>query len=289
MEENLKKKENLKRITLIIVLLLIASISIGFISKVASSQKFHANTIQTLDKKKTTVMELSAATVATSTAIALIPSDATTPLANQILGLSSYLLIVIGAIFLEKILLTLTGYATFTFLIPISCLLYGIYLFAQKDILKKIAIKLSIFGIIIFMVVPVSVQVSNLIENIYQDSIEQTITNAKESEVTSEENKNQESSENGMWGEISSKVKDTFSNIGDNVSNVIHKGEEALSKFIDAIAVLIITSCVIPLIVLAFFVWIVKMMFNINIPAAKIKKDKDIATDLNHVNNQIEG
>lgn len=270
----MKKKLVSKRIILVVVLLLIASISVLAISKVASSPEFHAKTIQSLDKKKITVMELTAATAATSTAIALIPSDATTPLANQIIGLSSYLLIVIGAIFLEKILLTLTGYVTFTFLIPIACLLYIIYLYAKKDILRNLAIKLAIFGIVIFMVVPVSVQVSNFIETKYQTSIDQTIEEAKDTQTTAEEATSKETEKSGGWSEFTTKAKEAISNIGSNVSNLIHKGEKALSNFIDAVAVLIITSCVIPIIVLAFFIWIVKIIFGINIPVSKMKKDK---------------
>lgn len=270
----MEKKLISKRVIVVVVLMLIALISTFAISKVASSPEFHAKTIQSLDKKKVTVMELTAATAATSTAIALIPSDATTPLANQIMGLSSYLLIVIGAIFLEKILLTLTGYVTFTFLIPIACILYVIYLYARKDILRNLAIKLGVFGIVIFMVVPVSVQVSNLIESRYQTSINQTIEEAKDAGVATEENTSQESVETGGWSGFTSKAKEVISNIGDNVSGLIHKGEKALSNFIDAVAVLIITSCVIPILVLIFFIWIVKMIFGINIPAQNIKKKK---------------
>ena len=242
----MEKKLVSKRIIFVVVLLVIALISMFVLSKVASSTAFHAKTIQSLDDKKVTVMELTAAIAGASTAIALISSDATTPLANQIIGLSSYLLIVIGAIFLEKILLTLTGYITFTFLIPIACLLYGIYLYVKKDILKRLAIKLSIFGIVIFMVVPVSVQVSNLIETTYN----QTIEDAKNTEIVSEENTREEKSEG--WGGFVSGLKESISNIGDNVSKVIQKGEKVLSNFIDAIAIFLITSCIIPIAVLIF-------------------------------------
>lgn len=269
-KEKKKKKIISQRVIWVVILLVTALISVFGISKIASSPKFHAKTIQTLDEKKITVMELTAATAGTSTALALIPSDATTPLANQILELSSYLLIVIGAIFLEKVLLTLTGYISFTFLIPIACLLYGIYLFVKKDILRNLAIKLSLFGIVIFMVVPVSVQISNLIENTYQSSIDQTIEEAKNNETAVEENK--EAEEKSGWDEFTSKVKDTISNIGENISEWVHKGEKALSNFIDAIAILLITSCVIPIAVLIFFLWIVKIIFGISIPVPNIKK-----------------
>lgn len=269
------KKIDKKRIIAVIILVVITLISIFGVSKIASSNEFHTKSIQALDEKKVVVLELTAATAATSTAIALVPGDATTPLANQILQLSSYLLIVVGAILLEKVLLTLTGYIAFTFLIPIACLLYGIYLFAKKDILRSLAIKLAVFGIVIFMVIPISIQISNLIEDTYQESINQTIEEAKNIENESEkENTNNESEEATGWNAFTSKAKEIVSDVGDNVSEWIHKGEKALSDFIDAIAILLITSCVIPILVLILFVWIVKIVFGISIPVKEIKKIK---------------
>ena len=91
----------LKKTVGAIVLLIIALTSIFAISPVASSAKFHAKTIKSLDDKKVTVMKITAGAAGTATVLAAIPSDATTPLANQILKLSSYLLIVIGTIFLD--------------------------------------------------------------------------------------------------------------------------------------------------------------------------------------------
>ncbi len=53
--------------------------------------------------KKTTALELTAAATAASAAITLIPGDAGTPIADKLADLSSYFLIVVCAIYLEKI------------------------------------------------------------------------------------------------------------------------------------------------------------------------------------------
>ena len=47
------------------------------------------------------------------------------------------------------------------------------------------------------------------------------------------------------------------------------KGEDTLSTFLDAIAVLIITSCAIPIVVILIFVWIIKILFGFNIKGIK--------------------
>ena len=54
------------------------------IARFTSSTEFNAKTIQSLDDKKTTVMELAAASTAASAAITLIPGDVGTPIANKL-------------------------------------------------------------------------------------------------------------------------------------------------------------------------------------------------------------
>lgn len=273
----MKEKLKDKRLITTIVLILVALISMFGISKITSSADFHKNTIKSLDDKKLTVIELTAATAGTATAIAALPSDSTTPIANQIMDLSSYLLIVVGVIFLEKIMLTLTGNVAFAVIIPIACVLYCIYMYLQKDVLKNLAIKLAAFGLVIFMVVPISVKVSDFIELTYKDTINETIEAAqnlyKEVEETEKDSK-QEEVEQGIWGTITSTVTDAISSISDGVSKLIEKGKNVLSKFIDAIAILLITTCVIPIAVLFFIIWIIKIIFGVNIPVKDIKKVK---------------
>ena len=247
------EKLNSKTIISVVALILVAILSIFVIEPFASSAKTHANSIKTLDEKKITVMEITAATAGSATALAAIPGDATTPVANQILKLSSYLLVVIGAIFLEKVLITLTGFVAFKFLIPIACLLYAIYLFAEKDFFKNLAIKLAVFGIVISLVVPVSISASNLIEKAYKDSINQTVEEAKNAQNEVNITESEETEEKSGWDKFTSNVKEGISNIGDTASKAIKKGEELLNKFIDAIAILLITSCVIPIVVLFAF------------------------------------
>ena len=64
------------------------------------------------------MLELTAASTAASAAITLLPGDTATPIAEKLADLSGYFLIVLCAIFLEKYLLTITSYVSFTILIP---------------------------------------------------------------------------------------------------------------------------------------------------------------------------
>lgn len=118
-----------KKIAKMVLPLVAALISVLFLAKYAASPEFHVNSIQTLDDKKTTVMELTAASTAASAAITLLPGDAATPIADKLADLSGYFLIVLCAILLEKYLLTITGFATFNLLVPAACVLISANVF----------------------------------------------------------------------------------------------------------------------------------------------------------------
>lgn len=249
-----------KRIIKIVIPLILALISVFVLARYTTSTEYHAKTIQSLDDKKTTVMELTAASTAASAVITLIPGDTGTPIAEKLADLSSYFLVVLCAIFLEKYLLTITGYAAFVILIPIACVLYSASEIFRKSIWKRFAYKLVLFGLGIYLVVPVSVKASDMIEKTYQASIEKTIDSAKQ---TSEEikNSNDEDEKSGVSGLIS-KVKD-------GVSDTTSKIENVLNDFIEALAVMIVTSCLIPILVMIFLVWIIKSVLGMDMTGWK--------------------
>ena len=162
-----------------VILLLVAILSITVIGKYASAPENHQKTITSLDEKKQTVMELTAASTVTSALITLLPGDTATPIAEKMADVSGYLLVVLCAIYLEKYLVTITGYVAFTYLIPIACGLWILNLAFENATVRKLAAKLAVFGIAIFLVVPASVKISDLIGDTYQAQIEATIEDAR--------------------------------------------------------------------------------------------------------------
>ena len=161
------------------VLLLVAILSITVVGKYVSAPENHQKTIASLDEKKQTVMELTAASTVTSALITLLPGDTATPIAEKMADVSGYLLVVLCAIYLEKYLVTITGYVAFTYLIPIACGLWILNLAFENATVRKLAAKLAVFGIAIFLVVPASVKISDLIGDTYQAQIEATIEDAR--------------------------------------------------------------------------------------------------------------
>lgn len=250
--KNMDKKIIIKAV----IPLIIALLSLFVVSRYATSADFHAKTIASLDEKKTTVMELTAASTAASAAITLLPGDAGNPIAEKLMDLSSYFLIVIAALYLEKYLLTITGYAAFVLLIPIACVIFSANVFLHQEMLHKIAKKMALFGIAIVLVIPSSIKVSDMIEDTYNVSIQNTLDAAKE--TTEELEEHTEKEDKGVLGGVISSVKE-------GVTGALNKIETVLNNFIEALAVMIVTSCVIPIVVLFFFIWLVKLILGVDI------------------------
>jgi len=258
------------RTIILITLLSIALFSIFVVSRIVTAPSFNAASIKSLDDKKVIVMKLAASAAASSTALTLIPGDVATPIANQIAKLSSYFIVILCAILLEKMLIAAVGYVSFTCIIPFACFLFALYLYIKKDILIEYAIKLIIFGIVLFVAIPVCIHVSDLIYSSYQASIEQTVETAEQNNKYIEEKKKDLSEEDKNWIEkIGDYLTNLTSKIGTGISEITKKGEDTLSAFLDAIAVLIITSCAIPIVVLLIFAGIIKILFGFNIKGIK--------------------
>ena len=234
------ENEKQKKIIFALIPIVIALLSFFVIARFTSSTEFNAKTIQSLDDKKTTVMELTAASTAASAAITLIPGDVGT---------------------------------------PIACVFFSGYLLWRKEILRVVAQKFLLFGLAVYLVIPASVKVADMIETTYASSIESTIETAKQTtdEIESE------SGESGQVDDKSSNEKSQsdsdsdskenaggffsglFNKVQEGVSTATANVENVLNNFIEALAILLVTSCLIPILVLIFFVWLVKMLLGLNI------------------------
>ena len=74
-------------------------------------------------------------------------------------------------------------------------------------------------------------------------------------------------------------IEKFLSKIKDGISGILKKGENLLNRFIEAIAVMMVTSCLIPIAVLLFTLWFIRMLFGIQINVPK-NLSKKISTKL---------
>lgn len=232
----------------------------------------YSGAMEQLTDNRDTVMELMAASTAASAAITLLPDDWCTPIAEKLTDLSTGFLIVLSAIFIEKFLLTTIIYVALKFALPIVCLLciFALWKEDKDGVNAKIigfAAKFAFFFLVLSICIPASIGISGVIQKTYQTSIDQTISDAQsiakeiEETDTSEDSNEEESFLDGLI----SKVSDVADGITSGATALVDKAQNCLNHFIEALAVMIVTSCVIPLIVLLILIALIKTFFGLDL------------------------
>lgn len=255
----------------IVALLIIAALLSEFVGRPHfENVETWSGTIEVINAKKNNVLALTTSTIALSAAISALPDDTGTPVAEQLTQLSSNLGIVLAVLYLEKYLLTIFGFLSFGVLGPAAFVLLAISLLAHGRLstghtLFILGIRLLLIGVIAIAVVPASVWVTQRIDETYQISISQ-----EESEGSAEESKptDSESQENkNFWDSIASGAAQLVSNLKDGIKSVTDGVVEQVTNLIEGAIVMIVTSCLVPLLVLAVFLWMGHSLMGIDVSA----------------------
>ncbi|HFI0448722.1 TPA: hypothetical protein ACGOY6_000930 [Streptococcus suis] len=248
---------NRKALFSVLGFLLLALISYFILSDAAFFHSMNAGTIAYLDEKREEVMTLTVLSGVISTAITAIPGDIGIPVAENFADIADYLLVVFGGIWVQKYLVSLAMALTFKFFIPISCLISAANTFLKLDHLKAIATRFTLFSLLILFLVPSSVWLSKHIEGTYQYSVQEKIVEIESTASEVEEDKN-------FFEELIDNVTDYFAAIKE-------KTETALANMLEAAVVLIITSCIIPILVFLIFFKAFHFIFGITLPTPPYK------------------
>ena len=255
------------RIATILVLALTIVLSCTVMGTRLTDPETYEHTIEVLDKNRVTVLGLSAASAAASAAISALPEDICTPLAEEISEFTTWFLMILSVIYLEKYLLTIFGAVACYLLIPAGSSALLVNCFYPKTFLKSIGTKLVVLGAALLLVIPTSVWISDQINAIYEKSIAITMESAG---AVSENLIGEIAGENDENTSVIDEAKEFLSDISGSVAVVVDQFKNVLNRFVEATAVMVVTTCLIPILVIMFFGWIVKTLFGIPvvIPAA---------------------
>ena len=248
------------KVLISVVLILVAVLSFTFGGDKFSNPETYTRTIGSLDANSDTVLELVAASTLVSAAVSAIPDDTATPIAEKIADFTEYFLLVLCVLFTEKYLLTIVGAAAFRIMIPLACALGIFSLFSQNGRLKHIASRIALISLTLFLITPISVRVSDTIYATYRSSIDDIIGSAEElaNETTDLENI---SDNDGLFDTL---VNDGFSEFFVRLRD---KASRLLNNFVEALAVIIVASCIIPLLSMIFLLWLIKTLTGIEVNA----------------------
>lgn len=228
-------------------LLLLAILSFQFLANLSLIDNINAQAVLDLDEKKETVTNLILATSGASLGLDLIPGDFGHSISENLADLAMYLSIVLGGIWLQKFLLSMTGIFAFKVLIPSSLVLLASNVFLKREEVQKLATKLLLFAALVFMIIPLSLGVSRRIEEQHLHPVTEVIEQSRADLDNLEEEKNFFEKVAGLVGDAKEKV------------------ETAMGNLMEAVVVMIVTTCLIPILVFVVFVWGINLIFGLNI------------------------
>ena len=254
----MKSNSSLKIILITVACILIAALSFFFLAGILSSPETYAGIIRSIDDKVETVLKLTASSTAASAGITAIPGDAGTPIAEKLADFSEYGILILCVLYAEKYLLSILGSGVFKYIIPIACILYPIGFFRDLEGIKPILKKIAIVSLALYFVIPLSVHISDRIYDTYQASIDNTISAA--------EDLAEDATLAGSSAEDQNAIQRIWGYLSESASSFADRGAEILNRFIESLAVMIVTSCVIPILVLLFALWIINQVFGFSIP-----------------------
>lgn len=295
------------RKALYVALLVIVALVFAFpVADVMGSKETYRGSIEKLDAKAQTVTALVGTTTAASVAISAIPGDTGIPVADKLMDVAADFAIVLGAIYLEKYMLTIFGLAACRVVVPLACALGVGYVLVREDVtwragLRTSAVKLALLALALTLVVPASVQVSNMIEDTFEYdatsvSSEMDAEGAADAGTAAAATESADAADNarsndgassassgeapdastdpigafaawvgGLGEDIGSALSGAGTALSSGVTGILDTAKDWVARLIEAFAVMIVTNCVIPVVVLLFFVWIINVLMGLNI------------------------
>ena len=276
------------RLIMMLICIGIALASFFVVSKWATSVESYRWVIKTLNGLQKKALGLSGTATALATGAAAIPGEATTPIANKLADVAGYMVIVYAVIIVEKYLLTITGYIAFKILFPIGCVLLATGNFLKngwKEFIYRIGIKSIILGVLLWGLVPTSAWVTNMVNETYAKSYEADFTLEDTEELLDEgdtsanadkkdeaqETKDKKFSFSEFLNNAKDKVDDAIDAVGEVATEKLSAFEDGLNRIIEGVAVLLVTTCAIPVLVMLSFTWILKGIMGLKIPSITLQ------------------
>lgn len=257
-----------------IVALVVLALLSGFVARPHfADTKTWDSTIEVIDQKKGNVLALTTSCVALSAGITALPGDTGTPVAEQLAQLSGNLGIVLAVLYLEKYLLTILWSVGLGILVPFALVLFAVSLgihgrWSTSAVLRRVATRVLVVAVIGMALVPASVWVSQKVDETYRVSIEQTeqkATEASKTSSTKSEKKSETTENKNVLEQLTDGASSLLTSVTDSAKSMTDEVVQQVTDLIEGVIVMIVTSCVIPLLVLAAFLWLGHTLLGIDI------------------------
>ncbi len=261
----MERNVDLKKVAIALALVLAALFSCLFLANRVAAPDLYSKQVASLDDKAETVLKLTATATLASAGVSAIPGDTATPIANKLADFSEYFLLILCVLYSEKYLLTIIPVGACRYLVPLVCALFAVGRFVRGRGLDRLGWKLLLVTLGVSLIIPLSVGASDMIYDAYRQSIDSTITAAEElTEETSELTGAAE--DKGVLANILNRLSETAETLTNKASNI-------LNRFVETLAVMIVTSCIIPLLVLLFFLWVLNKISGVDMIGQAFRRE----------------
>lgn len=259
----------------ILILILAAVFSFFIAASMLPETGFVQGSLESLEESSDMVMKFSAVTLSTSLAISALPDDFATPLAESLSDMNIYFIAILVVLFFEKLLLQYGVKLAFVILIPAACAVGVLFVATQRGLLKGLAIRLCILGLAVALVVPCSTNLTDYVAADLMDYVSETIEETENDAGKLSEAMEDSSGEKTIFERLS----DLFHTAVNSVSDLMAYFQNTIRRCMNAIAILILTNCLMPLLTLFVLKWILREVFQIVLPMPSLKKRRPAASD----------
>lgn len=257
-------KEKLVKILLIVFAMVF---SFTVLTHVIPESKYVQDTIKHLEDSQNTIMKFSGTTIATSLSLSALPNDFASPLASTVSDLNTYFIFIFAVLFVEKLLVIEGIKISLVYIIPAACILGIIAILFEKDGFKKFAKKLLILGISVVMVIPISTHFTEKVCADYLTYVDETIEEADAGANKINELMTEDTEDATFFDKLSSAFKTAINDVNDLLAYF----KNVVKKCVNSVAVMLVTTFVLPMLVLFLFRWLLKELFALNFPEPKIQ------------------
>ena len=259
-------EKRLEKLAKCLVAVFIIVFSIFVLSVKVPETKLMKDTKASINESTETVMEFSGATIAASLALSAFPNDFATPLAGTLSDLNTYFIFIFAVLFVEKLLVIEGVKIAFVYIIPAACVLYILYEVFGKEFFKNFAMKLLVLGLAVVFVIPISTHFTEIVCADYLAYVNETIAEAN----AGADKVNEVMDTGAEEATIFDKLSEAFKTAIQGVSDLLEYFEGVTRRCVNSIAIMIVTTFVLPMLTLFLFRWLLNELFAWNLPKPQI-------------------
>lgn len=260
----MKRTEKLAKILFVIFIMVF---SFTVLTHVVPESKYVQHTIDRLEETQQTIMTFSGTTIATSLAISALPDDFASPLASTVSDLNTYFIFMFAVIFVEKLIVLEGTKIALAYIIPAACLLYVVFILTTKEVFKNFATKLLVLGISLVIVIPFSTHFTDTVCEDYLDYVDETIAEANAGAAKINEVMASSNEDSTFFDKLSNAFKTAIQ----SVSDLLTYFRNVIKKCVNSIAIMLVTTFVVPLLILMLFRWLLNELFALHLPISNIR------------------